>query len=55
MRAYGSGIFVSNNHDGSVRLEDSVIRRNLGDGWNVRPGVSMHEDTRWTELRSIVQ
>lgn len=46
VNAYGSAIFfVSNNHDGTLRITDSVIRNNRGGGWNVLPGISMHEDT----------
>lgn len=56
VRAFGSGIFfVSNNHQGTVRVEHSVISGNRGGGWNVQPGVSMHEDTTWIELDSIVR
>jgi hypothetical protein len=56
VRAFGSGIFfVSNNHAGSVRLENSIIRGNQGGGWNVQPGVSMHEDTLWLESGSLVE
>lgn len=47
VNAYGSGIFfVSNNHDGTVRITDSTLRNNSGGGWNVLPGISMHDDTR---------
>ena len=47
VNAYGSAIFfVSNNHEGTLEIEDSVIRNNTGGGWNVLPGISMHEDTR---------
>jgi len=46
VNAYGSAIFfVSNNHDGTLRVDDSTIRDNTGGGWNVLPGISMHEDT----------
>jgi hypothetical protein len=46
VRAYGSGIFfVSNNHQGTLELSRSVIRGNRGGGWNVLPGISMHDDT----------
>ena len=46
VNAFGSGIFfVSNNHDGVLSIERSVVRKNRGGGWNVLPGVSMHEDT----------
>jgi hypothetical protein len=56
VRAFGSGIFfVSNNHDGVLHVEDSVVRANSGGGWNVLPGISMHEDTRWVTLRSLLE
>jgi hypothetical protein len=47
VNAYGSAIFfVSNDHSGTLRIQDSVVRNNSGGGWNVMPGISMHEDTR---------
>jgi hypothetical protein len=47
VNAYGSGIFfVSNDHSGTLRMTNSVVRNNRGGGWNVMPGISMHEDTR---------
>ena len=56
VNAFGSGIFfVSNNHDGLLRVEDSILRANTGGGWNVMPGVSMHEDTEWIQLRSTLE
>lgn len=57
VNAYGSGIFfVSNNHDGTLRIEDSIIRDNEGGGWNVMPGISMHDDTvRIIDDASIIQ
>lgn len=55
-RAYGSGIFfVSNDHTGTLHLEDSSVRGNTGGDWNVLPGVSMHEDTTYEELRSLLE
>jgi hypothetical protein len=46
VNAYGSAIFfVSNDHSGTLRIENSVLRNNSGGGWNVMPGISMHEDT----------
>jgi hypothetical protein len=46
VNAYGSGIFfVSNDHSGNIVIDSSVIRDNTGGGWNVLPGISMHEDT----------
>lgn len=56
VRAFGSSIFfVSNTHDGSVRIESSLIRDNVGGGWNVQPSISMHEDTRWFAADSIIE
>ncbi len=56
VNAYGSGIFfVSNNHDGLVRIADSVIRNNTGGGWNVLPGISMHDDTRTDIEGSVIE
>ena len=40
---------------GSVRVEDSILRANTGGGWNVQPGVSMHEDTEWVQLGSTLE
>jgi hypothetical protein len=46
VNAYGSGIFfVNNDHGGLLRLDRTTVRNNTGGGWNVLPGVSMHEDT----------
>jgi hypothetical protein len=56
VNAYGSAIFfVSNSHTGSLRVEDSLIRNNAGGGWNVLPGISMHEDTEHSMLDSIIE
>lgn len=49
VNAYGSAIFfVSNNHDGTLRIEDAVIRDNTnhsGHPWEILPGISGHDDT----------
>jgi hypothetical protein len=46
VNAYGSAIFfVSNNHDGTLRITDSVIRNNTGGAWYLLPGISAHSDT----------
>jgi hypothetical protein len=56
VNAYGSAIFfVSNSHTGSLHVEDSVIRDNTGGGWNVLPGISMHEDTDHVTTNSIIE
>jgi hypothetical protein len=47
VNAYGAAIFfISNSHDGTLRIEDSVIRNNVGGSWHELPGISMHSDTR---------
>jgi hypothetical protein len=56
VRAYGSAIFfVSNDRSGNVVITDSVIRNNSGGGWNVLPGISMHEDTRRSITNSTIE
>jgi hypothetical protein len=50
VNTHGSAIFfVSNNHNGIIRIEDSVIRNNInhsGHPWEILPGISGHDDTR---------
>ncbi len=56
VNAYGSAIFfVSNNHDGLLRIEDSTVRDNTGGDWNVLPGISMHEDTEQITSNSTIE
>jgi hypothetical protein len=56
VNAYGSAIFfVSNNHTGTLRITDSVIQNNVGGGWNVLPGISMHDDTKQIIENSTIQ
>jgi hypothetical protein len=49
VNSYGSAIFfVSNNHDGTLAIEDAVIRNNTnhsGHPWEILPGISGHDDT----------
>ena len=49
VNSYGSAIFfVSNNHDGTLRIQDSVSRDNVnhsGHPWEILPGISGHHDT----------
>ena len=49
VNAYGSAIFfVSNNHDGTLNIQESVIRNNVnysGSPWEILPGISGHLDT----------
>jgi hypothetical protein len=56
VNAFGSGIFfVNNDHGGLIRLFSTTIRNNTGGGWNVLPGVSMHEDTPQEVIDSILE
>ncbi len=49
VNSYGSAIFfVSNNHDGTIQIEDSIIRNNTNHSnhpWEILPGISGHDDT----------
>lgn len=50
VNAYGAAIFfVSNNHDGIIMIEKSIIRNNInhsGHPWQILPGISGHLDTQ---------
>lgn len=51
VNAYGSAIFfVSNDHTGIIRIDDSVIGDNIGGSWypwqSTCPGISGHSDTK---------
>ncbi|MEJ2039300.1 MAG: hypothetical protein P8X55_10235 [Desulfosarcinaceae bacterium] len=49
VNAYGSAIFfVSNNHDGTLNIQQSIIRNNINYSnhpWEILPGISGHLDT----------
>lgn len=54
--AHGSAIFfVSNNGTGTVHIEDSTLRRNIGGSWYVRPGLSMDSGSRLEISNSIFE
>jgi hypothetical protein len=56
VNAYGAAIFfVSNNHDGTLRIHDSTIRNNIGGSWHVLPGISMHDDTTRDIVNSTIE
>jgi hypothetical protein len=56
VKAYGSAIFfVSNNMLGTLRIHDSTIVNNTGGGWNVLPGISMHDTTVQDIERSTIE
>jgi hypothetical protein len=56
VNAYGDAIFfVSNNHTGDIRIEDSIIRNNCGGSWNpTHPSISNHDDTPITVTSSEI-
>jgi hypothetical protein len=56
VNAHGSAIFfISNNHDGTLRIHDSTIRLNTGGSWYQLPGISMHPDTATDIVNSILE
>lgn len=57
VQAYGSAIFfVSNDHTGDIRIEDSTITGNLGGSWYpTYPQISNHSDTPITVSGSIIE
>ncbi len=56
VKAYGSAIFfVSNNMMGTLRIHDSTIVNNTGGGWNVLPGISMHDTTVQDIVNSTIE
>ena len=57
VNAYGSAIFfVTNDHSGDIRIDNTVIRNNLGGSWYpVYPGISMHEDTQCLVTNSTIE
>ena len=56
VNAYGSAIFfISNDHTGTLHVEDSVIRNNVGGSWYELPGISMFSDTVQQIINSTIQ
>lgn len=57
VNAHGAAIFfVTNNHTGDIRIEDSVIRDNPGGSWYpLYPGISMHGDTPCVVVNSVIE
>jgi hypothetical protein len=60
VNAYGAAIFfVSNNHEGTIHIDDSVIRNNVNHSnhpWQILPGISGHSDTRMlVDADSIIE
>ena len=56
VNAYGSAIFfITNDHTGTLHIEDSTIRNNTGGSWYELPGISMHSDTKREIISSTIQ
>ena len=57
VNAYGSAIFfVTNDHSGNIRIDQSVIHNNIGGSWYpVYPQISMHSDTHIEVTNSIIE
>jgi hypothetical protein len=57
VNAYGSAIFfVTNDHTGDIRIDNSIIRNNAGGSWYpVYPAISMHSDTKIVVTNSTIE
>lgn len=57
VNAYGSSIFfVSNDHSGNIRIDNSTIQNNIGGSWYpVYPSISMHDDTPIEVTNSVIE
>lgn len=57
VNAHGSAIFfVTNDHSGNIRIDQSVIRNNTGGSWYPSyPAISMHSDTRCEVTNSVIE
>ncbi len=54
---HGASIFfVTNDHTGNIRIDQSMIRNNIGGSWYpVYPSISMHSDTPIEVTNSIIE
>ncbi len=55
VNAYGSGIFfVTNDHTGDIKLDNTTVENNIGGSWYpVMSGISMHADTKLTIANTV--
>lgn len=57
VNAFGSAIFfVSNDHTGNIKIDNSVITKNIGGSWYPKyPQISMHGDTPIEVTNSTIE
>ena len=56
VNTHGSAIFfITNDHSGTLHIEDSVLRNNSGGTWYELPGISMHGDTHREIINSTIE
>ena len=57
VNAFGSALFfVSNDHSGNIKIDNSVITNNIGGSWYpVYPQISMHGDTPIEVTNSVIE
>jgi hypothetical protein len=56
VNAFGSAIFfVTNDHSGDIKIDNSIIHRNIGGSWHILPGIAMHEDTKREISNSTIE
>jgi hypothetical protein len=54
---HGSAIFfVTNDHTGDIRIDQSVITKNIGGSWYpTYPQISAHDDTPIVVTNSVIE
>jgi len=57
VNAFGSAVFfVTNDHSGNIKIDDSIIHNNIGGSWYpVYPQISMHSDTKIDVTNSVIE
>lgn len=57
VNAHGSAIFfVTNDHSGNIKIDNSIIQNNIGGSWYPKyPAISMHDDTKISVTNSVIK
>ena len=57
VNAFGSAVFfVTNDHSGNIKIDNTTIQNNIGGSWYPKyPGISMHDDTRIEVTNSVIK